>query len=1086
MYIDDFQVTQELLAQTSAKKRRVTVPIKADFRAYVSAWQMTWSFEGEGVSVYAMVNGSTYDLTYMNAMEDDITFTPGLSVDMEHQKAIAAVLLEQGYYYEEGMDPEEDDPLCYGNPKWLGFYPEYLLVTFQFEQTFTGATVTLLTEPSSTDDPRGPLCVPNSEYYLTTNITVEGADNPAPTPTFDWNENEYIMEAVCADHDVVLMINGQEVANPYAVAQTYEEQTITFTAYTVANNDETANSAEVEMTVTVPAKAKTPSNKPSVVVTPGDNAYTIEATGTGTVELYVNGEKVTNPYTINRPAYGEDDIVVTAKASNLDSDPEGEIQYEIAWCDEVEVTVPALEPTYYQTPDPVITVTDDPDAQTVTITVTGEGTVTMKVTKTADDPTMTGEVVYETSGASPLTYTIPYGEAEAYYSVYATATAAGDFVYPGDATEPFVEVPAKPETPQPGEGNIYVKFTGTELPVGKKIIFVYENGANSLAMGTITTKGAPVAVVVENNQVDIANTDVVEFTVGGGEYAFGTEIKTYTLEYSAGFLAYNSGTNFKTLTSIGTYDSDAYWRLQTTSNGYTVNNNATASRYIRKHATNNNFGPYAVNGDSEEVVIYVEKSDEPVLNDLAGHIVFGEPTTDGKVAVSYDGDEDGVTVTVEGYEVVDGMIQLPDYGTYTLTATATAEGYNPLTEEGEVTWSEPVLPTLGGYFVWSVLDDEGHFTVEYKNFDYTGSYTLVVKDENGNVMNPEVGDTGEYYQAAEGTHTYTAVVTATGYQPRTENHEYTYTIPTYAPKPVLTWNEETFTMTASLPSKEYTTEDIKLYKDNELVENPYTVKQLYVPQTIMFKAYVPGEDGDNDSEYAYKEVTVPAKEKTPSAEPTISVAEGDDAYVITGNGTGTVVMYDAEGNEISNPYTVNRTDEKQIIIITVVNTDEDTEDVMYKPTSKTFTVEVPAKVVVTPPTAPQITIDTQATAIVVGATDVEGATVVLYQCDDVEGNNPVEIGNPTAFPRGETQYTVWVYATATNEAGEATSTVTEIVVPAKPVDPETAIDEMTAGKTIANVRYFNMAGQEMQEANGMTIVVTTYTDGTSSAVKVMK
>ena len=31
-----------------------------------------------------------------------------------------------------------------------------------------------------------------------------------------------------------------------------------------------------------------------------------------------------------------------------------------------------------------------------------------------------------------------------------------------------------------------------------------------------------------------------------------------------------------------------------------------------------------------------------------------------------------------------------------------------------------------------------------------------------------------------------------------------------------------------------------------------------------------------------------------------------------------------------------------------------------------------------------------------------------------------------------------------------------------------------------------MAGQEMQEANGVTIVVTTYTDGTTSAVKVMK
>ena len=45
---------------------------------------------------------------------------------------------------------------------------------------------------------------------------------------------------------------------------------------------------------------------------------------------------------------------------------------------------------------------------------------------------------------------------------------------------------------------------------------------------------------------------------------------------------------------------------------------------------------------------------------------------------------------------------------------------------------------------------------------------------------------------------------------------------------------------------------------------------------------------------------------------------------------------------------------------------------------------------------------------------------------------------------------------------------------------------MTGSKTVAGVRYFNVAGQEMQEANGLTIVVTTYTDGTTSTVKVMK
>ena len=54
------------------------------------------------------------------------------------------------------------------------------------------------------------------------------------------------------------------------------------------------------------------------------------------------------------------------------------------------------------------------------------------------------------------------------------------------------------------------------------------------------------------------------------------------------------------------------------------------------------------------------------------------------------------------------------------------------------------------------------------------------------------------------------------------------------------------------------------------------------------------------------------------------------------------------------------------------------------------------------------------------------------------------------------------------------------------VAPITGIDEMMSGKTVAGVRYFNMAGQEMTEANGLTIVVTTYTDGTTNAVKVVK
>ena len=53
-------------------------------------------------------------------------------------------------------------------------------------------------------------------------------------------------------------------------------------------------------------------------------------------------------------------------------------------------------------------------------------------------------------------------------------------------------------------------------------------------------------------------------------------------------------------------------------------------------------------------------------------------------------------------------------------------------------------------------------------------------------------------------------------------------------------------------------------------------------------------------------------------------------------------------------------------------------------------------------------------------------------------------------------------------------------------DVPSSVNEMNAGKTVANVRYFNVAGQEMAQPSGMTIKVTTYTDGTTSAVKVVK
>lgn len=51
----------------------------------------------------------------------------------------------------------------------------------------------------------------------------------------------------------------------------------------------------------------------------------------------------------------------------------------------------------------------------------------------------------------------------------------------------------------------------------------------------------------------------------------------------------------------------------------------------------------------------------------------------------------------------------------------------------------------------------------------------------------------------------------------------------------------------------------------------------------------------------------------------------------------------------------------------------------------------------------------------------------------------------------------------------------------------TAVEQLNADREIASVRYINVAGQESETPfDGMNIVVTTYTDGTMTTVKVMK
>ena len=48
------------------------------------------------------------------------------------------------------------------------------------------------------------------------------------------------------------------------------------------------------------------------------------------------------------------------------------------------------------------------------------------------------------------------------------------------------------------------------------------------------------------------------------------------------------------------------------------------------------------------------------------------------------------------------------------------------------------------------------------------------------------------------------------------------------------------------------------------------------------------------------------------------------------------------------------------------------------------------------------------------------------------------------------------------------------------------VNELDVTKPVSSVRYYNMAGQELSQPSGLTIEVTTYSDGTTNAVKLIK
>lgn len=102
-----------------------------------------------------------------------------------------------------------------------------------------------------------------------------------------------------------------------------------------------------------------------------------------------------------------------------------------------------------------------------------------------------------------------------------------------------------------------------------------------------------------------------------------------------------------------------------------------------------------------------------------------------------------------------------------------------------------------------------------------------------------------------------------------------------------------------------------------------------------------------------------------------------------------------------------------------------------------------------------------------------------------QGDTPSDISFASTGCSGRTlsdkSWDLWLYSLMTGP-GEWGA-----LVSAPSNQTQTGVEDVQANKTVAGVKYVNLAGQMSETAfSGVNIVVTTYTDGTTSTVKVIK
>ena len=333
LYIEDFEVTPEFLAQTSGKAREMTLDVKAHFDLYTSAF-MVWINSPEGITNRDALAGEAMTQSGYTRTGNPIERSVALSVS-EGVDIFIAAWQENDWYYPEGVDPDEDDPVAVGSVKWAPGEYNMFTLTVRFAQDFTGGDIMVITEPSCAGtDPRGECCPKGEHFEVPCHVTVAGGQEPIQTPApvieVTKNDDAYIFTAT-GEGEVTIYVDGQPVENPYTVVRTDEDQIVKLTAVA---HVEGQTDGSVTAEYLVPALELPADLTGDIVIEGPDENGVVTITYNGdeevTITVTVNGEEVVlgedGTITVGE---GTSEIVVTVTAPGYNDKTATEtVEYE--------------------------------------------------------------------------------------------------------------------------------------------------------------------------------------------------------------------------------------------------------------------------------------------------------------------------------------------------------------------------------------------------------------------------------------------------------------------------------------------------------------------------------------------------------------------------------------------------------------------------------------------------------------------------------------------------------------------------------------------------------------------------------------